>query len=141
MHHIEPFPTLPAAPDGGRETAGLPRPGSRIPWRAAGIGFTSLGTPVGIGVTDPLLGHVAFAAELAVALTVAVTALFGRQALSERAFRLLRWIANRPEPPGPAALAAEIPSSSAPPRQAPARRQNLARLGRPGSPAGVHELR
>src|SRR5580704_4348694 len=92
---------MPAAPDAGQETTGPPRPGGRGPWRAAGIGLTSLGTPVGIGVTDPLLGHIAFAAELAVALTVAVTALFGTQALSERAFRLLRWIADRPEPPGP----------------------------------------
>jgi hypothetical protein len=39
--------------------------------------------------------------ELAAALTIIGTALFGSQALSERGFRLLRWIANRPEPPGP----------------------------------------
>ena len=45
----------------------------------------------------------AFVAELVVALTVVITALFGSQALSERAFRLLRWIANRPEPACPAA--------------------------------------
>jgi hypothetical protein len=35
------------------------------------------------------------------ALTVIGTALFGSQELSERAFRLLRWIANRPEPTAP----------------------------------------
>jgi hypothetical protein len=77
--------------------------GSRVPWRTAGIGLTSLGTPIGIGVADPLLGQIAIAIELAVALTVVGTALFGSQALSDRAFRLLRWIANRAEPPGPAA--------------------------------------
>ena len=37
----------------------------------------------------------------AVALTVIAVALFGSQALSERAFRLLRWFGNRPEPPAP----------------------------------------
>jgi hypothetical protein len=76
-----------------------------VPWRTAGIGLTSLGAPIGIGVADPLLGQIAIAIELAVALTIIGTALFGSQALSERAFRLLRWIANRPEPPGPAAPA------------------------------------
>ena len=70
-----------------------------MPWRTAGIGLTSLGAPIGIGVADPLLGQIAIAIELAVALTIIGTALFGSQALSERAFRLLRWIANRPEPP------------------------------------------
>jgi hypothetical protein len=38
---------------------------------------------------------------LVVALTVIAVALFGSQALSERAFRLLRWFGNRPEPPAP----------------------------------------
>jgi hypothetical protein len=47
----------------------------------------------------PLLGQIAIAIELAVALTIIGTALFGSRPLSERAFRLLRWIANRPEPP------------------------------------------
>jgi hypothetical protein len=36
-----------------------------------------------------------------VILTVLGTALFGSETLSERAFRLLRWMGNRPEPPGP----------------------------------------
>jgi hypothetical protein len=48
-----------------------------------------------------LLGQVAIAIELAVALTVIGTALFGSQALSERAFRLLRWIATSPSPAAP----------------------------------------
>jgi hypothetical protein len=101
-----PAPSPPVAPDAGQETpAGLRRTGGRVPWRTAGIGLTSLGAPIGIGVADPLLGQIAIAIELAVALTIIGTALFGSQALSERAFRLLRWIANRPEPPGPAAPA------------------------------------
>jgi len=32
-----------------------------------------------------------------VVLTIIATALFGSQALSERAFRLLRWFGNRPQ--------------------------------------------
>jgi hypothetical protein len=99
-------PSPPVASDAGQEIpAGLPRTDGRVPWRTAGIGLTSLGAPIGIGVADPLLGQIAIVIELAVALTIIGTALFGSQALSERAFRLLRWIANRPEPPGPAAPA------------------------------------
>jgi hypothetical protein len=77
----------------------------------AGIGLTSIGAPIGIGVADPLLGVTALAIELAVALAIVGTALFGSQVLSERAFRLLRWIANRPEPPGPAAAPASPPTA------------------------------
>lgn len=77
----------------------------RAPWRAAGIiGVTSLGYPAGIGLVDPLLGVVAFGAELLVALLVIAIVLFGSQARTERAFRLLRWVADRPEPPGPVAV-------------------------------------
>ena len=75
------------------------------PWRLVGTGIASLGTPVGIGVVHPLLGGFLIAIEMVVALTVVGTALFGSQALSERAFRLLRWVVGRPEPPGPAAPA------------------------------------
>ena len=50
---------------------------------------------------NPLLGEVIAITEIAVALTVIAVALFGSQALSDRAFRLLRWFGNRPEPPAP----------------------------------------
>ena len=46
-----------------------------------------------------MAGEVIAFIEVAVMLTIIGTALFGSSALSERAFRLLRWIANRPEPP------------------------------------------
>ncbi len=49
-----------------------------------------------------MLGVVIAGVEFAVVLTVIFAALFGSSDLSERAFRLLRWIGNRPEPPGPA---------------------------------------
>lgn len=93
-------PHSPPAPDAVQQAAA---PGDRKPWRTAGIGLTSLGTPICIGVANPVLGSIAFVTELAVALTIIGTALFGSQALSDRAFRLLRWIANRPEPPAPGA--------------------------------------
>jgi hypothetical protein len=103
VHNIAPLPSLRGVPDARQEPAADPaRPGARLPWRAAGIGLTSLGTPIGIGVADPLLGQVAIAMELAVVLTIIGTALFGSQVMSERAFRLLRWVANRTEPAAPA---------------------------------------
>ncbi len=80
---------------------GVPRT-ERVPWRPAVTGAASLGTPVGIGMLYPLLGEVIAITEIVVALTVIAVALFGSQALSERAFRLLRWFGNRPEPPAPA---------------------------------------
>ena len=49
----------------------------------------------------PLLGEVIAITEVVVALTVIAVALFGSKALSERAFRLLRWFGNRPEPSAP----------------------------------------
>ena len=68
-------------------------------WRTAGVGIASLGTPASIGMLQPMAGEVIAFIEVAVMLTIIGTALFGSSALSERAFRLLRWIANRPEPP------------------------------------------
>jgi len=46
----------------------------------------------------PVAGEVFAGVELAVLLTIIGTALFGSRVLSERAFRLLRWLRNRPEP-------------------------------------------
>jgi hypothetical protein len=61
----------------------------------------SIGTPLGAAVLRPLLGEVMMAVELSAFLTVLGTALFGSETLSERAFRLLRCLGNRSEPPGP----------------------------------------
>ena len=63
--------------------------------------MVSVGTPLGISILHPLLGGVLAVVELVMILTVLSTALFGSQTLSERAFRLLRWLGNRPEPPTP----------------------------------------
>lgn len=74
----------------------------QVPWRSVAASVTALGTPAGIGVLHPMLGEIVAITELVVALTIIGTALFGSTALSDRAFRLLRWIGNRPEPPAPA---------------------------------------
>ncbi len=65
------------------------------------MGTAPLGTPVCIGVRHPLLGVVIAITETVVVLTVIAVALFGSKILSERAFRVLRWFGNRPEPPAP----------------------------------------
>jgi hypothetical protein len=73
--------------------------------RPLGVGMTSVGIPAGIGALHPLFGEILAGAELAVilavTLTVIGTSLYRSNVLSERAFRLLRLIGNRPEPPGP----------------------------------------
>lgn len=68
-------------------------------WRPAVIGTLSLGVPISAGMLHPVLGDLVATIEVMIVLTVIGTALFGSVALSERAFRLLRWIRNRPEPP------------------------------------------
>lgn len=77
--------------------------GEHWSWRTVGAGIASLGVPIGIGVLHPMLGEVIAVIEIAAMLTIMGTALFGSSAKSERAFRLLRWIGNRPEPPTPKA--------------------------------------
>jgi hypothetical protein len=75
-------------------------------WRPVAASVTALGTPAGIGVLHPMLGEIVAIIELVVALTIIGTALFGSPDLSNRTFRLLRWIGNRPEPPAPGASGA-----------------------------------
>ncbi len=92
----------PIPDDTGPASPMPPGMSGRVPWRTLGVGMTSLGTPLGIGILHPVLGEVIAAIEVVVVLTIIGTALFGSPALSDRAFRLLRWMGNRPEPPGPA---------------------------------------
>jgi hypothetical protein len=75
----------------------------RVPWRSVSASAAGLGAPLGAAALHPLLGDVVAIIELLLALTIFGTALFGSQALSERAFRLLRWFGNKPEPPPPTA--------------------------------------
>lgn len=80
-----------------------PMEGERVPWRSVAASLTAVGTPASIGVLHPMLGGILAIIELVVALTIIGTALFGSTTLSDRAFRLLRWIGNRPEPLAPEA--------------------------------------
>lgn len=76
---------------------------ARPPHSARSIiaGVTAAGVPVAGEVLHPLLGEIVIITELVVALTVVFMALFGSTDARERAFRLLRWFGNRPEPPAP----------------------------------------
>jgi hypothetical protein len=96
------------APDGGSgrpdstDTAS-PAKAARVAWRPTGASVKSAGVPTAlVVVAHPFLG-VGLAILEAAALTVIGIALFGTPELSERAFRLLRWIVNRAEPPAPLA--------------------------------------
>jgi hypothetical protein len=89
------------------ETSG-PEPASGGPparrergWHQLAVSTGSLALPIGLGVLHPVAGEAFAGAELTVILTIIGTALFGSRVLSERAFRLLRWLGNRPEPPQP----------------------------------------
>ena len=106
-----------------RRPTALPEPGGEVfvtvttentrggpPWRAASLGLVSLAVPAGAGFAYPLVGMVVAGTEVAVTLAVAGTALFGSQALSERAFRFLRWAGNRPEPLTPEESRARLPA-------------------------------
>jgi hypothetical protein len=73
----------------------------RVTWRSAVTGTASLSTPVAIGMFNSLLGEIIAVTEVAMVITVIAVALFGSKTLSERAFRLLRWLSNRAEPPAP----------------------------------------
>lgn len=102
--NVTPLPVAAPAP-GTRAARGGP-----LPWRIAGIGLT-VGTPIGISVASPVLGIIVIAIAMIIALAIAGTALYGSQLLSERGFRMMRWLANRPEPPAPAGPEA-VPAQS-----------------------------
>jgi hypothetical protein len=76
-----------------------------VPWRSFSAVGVSLGIPVGTGILHPVLGEAFAAIEMTTLLTIVATALFGNAILCERAFRLLRWLANRSEPRGPSRTA------------------------------------
>jgi hypothetical protein len=79
---------------------------SRPPWRALGAGTGLVGTEGIAGYLHPALGEVLAAADVItpviITLILLTVILFGSKEKVERVFRLLRWIANRPEPAGPA---------------------------------------
>ena len=77
----------------------------RTPWRAVGAGAGLIGTEGIAGCLHPALAEVLVATDVitpvAITLIVVAAILFGSAETVERVFRLLRWIANRPEPAAP----------------------------------------
>ena len=69
-----------------------------VSWRLIGPVVASSVAPVAVGVLHPLLGGMVALSVIAVAVTIIGTALFGSSELSKRAFRLMCWFGNRPEP-------------------------------------------
>jgi hypothetical protein len=101
---------------GRAASAGRParRGTSRLPWRALGLCSPAVGGIAAVYDPHPLAGLVIVIGGVAVAVIVFATAvaiiaaaLFGSAATSDRAFRLLRWFANRPEPRVPPAAVTE----------------------------------
>jgi hypothetical protein len=79
-------------------------------WHPVAVSAGTLGPPIGLGILHPVVGEVFVGAELAVLFTIIGTTLFGSRILSERAFRLLRWLGNRPEPRQPPELQGDDPA-------------------------------
>lgn len=63
-----------------------------------GLATTILAVPTGVALINPALAAILASAELTLLLTVLLTAVFAPDPISERAFRLLRWMTGRPEP-------------------------------------------
>jgi len=95
------------------QAGGPPGQRPRALWRAIGAGAGVLGGQGVAGYLHPLLGEALAAADVIVPLAIAVILLFailrGSSQTCDRVFRLLRWIANRPEPTTPEADTAEHP--------------------------------
>lgn len=85
---------------GTRTSATRPRKTSLLP-RSVGLGLGAVGAPTFSAFLDPILGQMLAVAEISTLLVIVFTALFATQHISERAFRLLRWCGDRPEPPCP----------------------------------------
>jgi hypothetical protein len=81
--------------------SGVPQSRRGWDWQLLAVGTGSLVPPIGLGILHPVAGEAFAGAELTVLFVIIGTALFGSRVLSERAFRLLRWFGNRPEPPEP----------------------------------------
>ena len=86
----------------GSHTTIEPAPGTPPVRRASfGLATTVVAVPTGAFLASPTVAAVLASAEVALLLTVLLTAVFGPTASSERAFRLLRWMTGRAEPPQP----------------------------------------
>lgn len=73
---------------------------NRLPWRTLGLGSSAIGGIATAYYSHPLVGLAIVICVASVAVII-TTALFGSATTSDRAFRLLRWLTNRPEPEAP----------------------------------------
>ncbi len=85
---------------------------NRLPWRALGLGSSALGGIAAVYYSYPLLSLVIVICVASVGVLTALTALFGSATTSDRAFRLLRWFTNRPEPKAPPPRSPRLPRGS-----------------------------
>lgn len=72
---------------------------SNADWRRVTISAGVIGSPVAVGLFAPILSYLVIAVELALVLVITLTALYGSVRVSNRAFRIIRLVLNRPEPP------------------------------------------
>jgi hypothetical protein len=92
-----------------RSSAVAQSPGGRpvVSWRLIGTGAGVLGGEGATMYLHPALGAALAVMDITVpvliTLILLVAILTGSDKTCERVFRLLRWVANRPEPPGPSA--------------------------------------
>ncbi|TYB48239.1 hypothetical protein [Actinomadura chibensis] len=63
-----------------------------------GLAATILAVPTGVALIYPDLAAILASAELTLLLVILLAAVFAPDTISERAFRLLRWMTGRPEP-------------------------------------------
>jgi len=86
-----------AAHSGKRTRSGA----NRLPWRALGLGSSAIGSIAAAYYSHPLVSLAIIIPGASLAVVTMITALFGSATTSDRAFRLLRWCTNRPEPKAP----------------------------------------
>jgi hypothetical protein len=97
--------TTAAAAEGSQAATSSPTARPQASWRILGAG-AGIGGGEGVAAyLHPGLGEVLAGADviapIAIAGVLLCAILFGSEQTCERVFRLLRWIANRSEPPAP----------------------------------------
>jgi hypothetical protein len=78
-------------------------PNRRTLARPFAVGTAAVGPPAALCLIYPTIGIAMAVCEFMAFMIVVATALYGSSTLSDRAFRLLRWLADRPEPHAPPA--------------------------------------
>jgi hypothetical protein len=78
-------------------------PRRRTRARPFAVGTAAVAPPTALCLIYPTIGLAMAVCEFMAFMIVVATALYGSSTLSDRAFRLLRWLADRPEPHAPSA--------------------------------------